>query len=107
MSREAVYDAVVTLVAVPWGVGIQFVRAPHVGVIMRGKRREARKVLAEVVKTSFLPFMLTVFVCFCVSATQLLVESYDPSILDDIARSIQESDIGLTPNNDGRCGGSK
>ncbi|CAM9557906.1 unnamed protein product [Ascophyllum nodosum] len=35
------------------------------------------------------------------SATQLLVESYDPAILDDIATAIQESDVGLTPNNDG------
>eukprot|EP00904_Undaria_pinnatifida_P011098 jgi/Undpi1/7118/HiC_scaffold_22.g09592.m1 len=35
------------------------------------------------------------------SATQLLVESYDPTILNDIASAIQEADIGLTPNNDG------
>ena len=39
---------------------------------------------------------------FLSSATQLLVESYDPTILADIASAIQEADIGLTPNNDGR-----
>ncbi|CAM9531348.1 unnamed protein product [Ectocarpus sp. 4 AP-2014] len=35
------------------------------------------------------------------SATALLVESYDPTILADIAAAIQEADLGLTPNNDG------
>lgn len=36
------------------------------------------------------------------SATALLVESYDPTILADIASAIQEADLGFTPNNDGR-----
>lgn len=35
------------------------------------------------------------------SATQLLVEAYDASILNDISNAIQEADIGFTPNNDG------
>lgn len=35
------------------------------------------------------------------SATQLLVEAYDPAILADISTAILESDVGLTPNNDG------
>ncbi|CAN0128297.1 unnamed protein product [Scytosiphon promiscuus] len=35
------------------------------------------------------------------SATALLVESYDPTILADIAAAIQEADLGFTPNNDG------
>ncbi|CAM9581145.1 unnamed protein product [Pylaiella littoralis] len=35
------------------------------------------------------------------SATALMVESYDPTILADIAAAIQEADLGFTPNNDG------
>lgn len=30
-----------------------------------------------------------------------MVEAYDPAILDDISMAILESDVGLTPNNDG------
>lgn len=35
------------------------------------------------------------------SAQQLTVEPYDKSTLNDIEKSIAESEIGLTPNNDG------
>lgn len=33
---------------------------------------------------------------------QLLIKPYDPSVLKDIERAIQASDIGITPMNDGK-----
>lgn len=50
----------------------------------------------------FSPFFFLFFCSRACSATQLLVEAYDASILNDIATAIQEADIGFTPNNDGR-----
>uniref|UniRef100_A0A7S4EWH4 Ribosome recycling factor domain-containing protein n=1 Tax=Chrysotila carterae TaxID=13221 RepID=A0A7S4EWH4_CHRCT len=35
------------------------------------------------------------------SASQLVVDAYDKSCLGDIERALMESDLGMTPNNDG------
>lgn len=37
------------------------------------------------------------------SSQQLTVEPYDKSVLADVERALMESDLGLTPNNDGNC----
>lgn len=35
-------------------------------------------------------------------ATLLVIQPYDISAIPDIERAIQQSDVGLTPNNDGK-----
>lgn len=34
---------------------------------------------------------------------QIMIRPFDVSTLDEIAKAIQNSDIGMSPNNDGRC----
>jgi ribosome recycling factor len=38
----------------------------------------------------------------CPEPRQILIKPYDPSIIKDIERAIQSSDLGLNPNSDGK-----
>src|SRR5947209_6711931 len=39
---------------------------------------------------------------FSPEAQSIVIRPYDPSVLKDIEKAIQSSDLGLTPNNDGK-----
>jgi len=39
----------------------------------------------------------------CPTATQIVVDVFDKSCLGDVEKALFESDLGMTPNNDGKC----
>lgn len=37
------------------------------------------------------------------TASQLVIEVFDPTVLGDVEKALYDSDLGMTPNNDGKC----